>query len=233
MVELAKNARKRNTTTHEILEQAITKKMTLIHNGSIQYDTMCADNQFIKEFYHLVFSSITFPPDDVLDQSIPTNEDITTGFMLFSAVLYCPEPVLKLYQFLHNLLSYHSPRTIIQAVVNTIESNDVKDLENRENINQLYLALDQIFNFQYGKILLALSAPSELRSMQSQGWPYFTHFSKEMDECLNDSSWQGVTDLINSVGEQPNHHLSGIDQLGKYAQIISRSLSFHGDLVSI
>ena len=93
----------------------------------------------------------------------PTNnEDIMIGLEVYSALVYCPpEKEMKLFQFLNKLISTQSPRSIIQATVNTIQNNDIEDPTTRNVVNQFYLALDSIFHFQLGKILLALSSPSD------------------------------------------------------------------------
>ena len=126
-------------------------------------------------------------------------EDIKTGFMIFSALVYCSESVV-LSQFLHSLLSTQSPRTIIQATVNTIEFNVLHENRNRMKMNRFYVALDHIFHFQLGKILLATASPSELQAMIAKDWPYFTHYSQEIDECLNGASCQGIMNLVQNLG---------------------------------
>ena len=122
------------------------------------------------------------------------DEDVLTGFSMFSAIMYCPESTLKLYQFLHGLLSTQSPRTIIQATVNTIQSDEIK--ENRIHLNQFYLALDKVFHFELGKILLATASSSELESMIAADWPYFSHNPQEVKQCLRGSGCS----LIQSLG---------------------------------
>ena len=98
--------------------------------------------------------------------------------MLFSAIVYCSEPV-ALAQFLHSLLSTQSPRTIIRATVNTIQSGDIKNRESRKLINQFYLGLDSKFDFHLGKILLATASPSQIKTMIAKEQPFFTNFSQE------------------------------------------------------
>ena len=133
-------------------------------------------------------------------------EDVETGFMLFSVIIFCSEPV-ALSQFLHNLLTTQSPRTIIQATVNTIQSDDTKEVMNRKRINMFYLALDNIFYFQFGKILMATVSSSELQTMLAKDWPYFSHYSQEIDQCLNNTSCQGVSDLVKSLGKYYSNYL--------------------------
>ena len=120
--------------------------------------------------------------------------------MLFSVVVYCSEPV-ALSQFLNSLLSTQSLRTIIKATVNTIQSENIKESLSKEQMNQFYLALDKIFDFQLGKILLAISSPPEIEAMMAKDWPFFTHFSQEIDQCLEEGSCRGVQDIVNTLGK--------------------------------
>ena len=118
---------------------------------------------------------------------------------MFSATIVCSEPV-ALSQFLHNLLTTQSPRTIIQATVNTIQSEDIKEIITRKLMNDFYLALDNIFQFQLGKIHLATALSSQLQNMMAKDWPYFIHYSHHIDQCLNNNSCQGLNDTIKSLG---------------------------------
>ena len=120
--------------------------------------------------------------------------------MLFSAIIFCSEPV-ALSQFLHNLLTTQSPRTIIQATVNTIQSEDIKEILTKKLLNNFYLDLDKIFQFHLGKIHLATASSSQLQNMMSKDWPYFTHYSHHIDQCFNNNSCQGIRDIIKSLGK--------------------------------
>ena len=160
-------------------------KAELILSGSFEYEEMCLNGQVKTEYYDTLFAWINLGlPLDVNETTL-TDEDIETGFMIFSAVIYCSESV-QLSKFLHNLVSTQSPRTIIQATVNTIQSDNIREIESRQLLNEFYQALDQVFDLQYGKILMALSSTSQLQDMMSKSWPYFHNFScQEMDQCLS------------------------------------------------
>ena len=93
-----------------------------------------------------------------------------------------------------------NPRTIIQATVNTIQEGNINETVNRNLTNQFYLALDKIFHFQLGKILLATSTLEELKSLMTKDWPFFTHYSQEVEQCIREASCKGVRDLVNTLG---------------------------------
>ena len=121
--------------------------------------------------------------------------------MIFSATVYCTETV-PLYKFLYILISSQSPRTVIRALVNTIQADNIRERNNRKLLNQFFLALDKIFHFQIGKILLATSSLSQLQSMMAMDWPYFNHYSKEIDLCLNGSSCLEIMNLVQTLGKE-------------------------------
>ena len=66
---------------------------------------------------------------------------------------------------------------------------------------------DNIFNFQLGKILLATASGPQLEAMMAKDWPYFNHYSEEIDQCLSGASCQGVTEHLISLGSLYNYHL--------------------------
>ena len=203
MVEIAAQARKENVTQDEIVSQTIQKKAKLIENGTLN-KTICQGGQVKNESRSWLFNEIMVDSENQTEsntQVTPTDEDIETGFMVFSAVVYCSESV-ALAQFLHNLLSTKSPRTIIQATVNTIQSDHIMEYRNRRFVNSFYLALDNVFKFKLGQILLATASPSELQGMVDKEWPYFAKFSKELEMCLDGSNCQGVREQIKSLGNE-------------------------------
>ena len=131
--------------------------------------------------------------------------DIKTGFSVFSALIYCPKSAkqtFQLYQFLKNLAAKESPRTIVQAVVNTIQSETIHEVDDRKRINEFYSAMDKHFDFQYGRILLALSTKPQLEDMLEKEWPLFDNFKTELEGCLNGTICRSIDDHINSLGIQ-------------------------------
>ena len=201
MVDIAAKARKENITQDEIVSQTIQKKAKLIEYGTLN-QTMCKGGQVRREKRSWLFDKMMVDLENKSENQnkvIPTNEDIETGYMILSAVVYCSESV-TLAQFLHNLLSTQSPRTIIQATVNTIQSDDIKEYRNRRLVNSFYLALDNVFKFKLGQILLATASPSVLQGMVDKDWPYFAKFSQELEKCLNGTNCKGVMEQIQSLG---------------------------------
>ena len=175
------------------------EKEKFITNGFLQYNSMCSGGQLKKGFYPKVFDLLGDQIEGYKPVKTFTEEDIETGFMLFSAIIFCSEPV-ALTQFLHILLSTQSPRTIIHAAVNTIQSEDIKEILTRNLMNNFYLDLDKIFQFHLGKIHMATASSSQLQSMIAKDWPYFTQHSHHIDQCLNNESCEGVYNITRSLG---------------------------------
>ena len=85
--------------------------------------------------YSRVFDQLSLTKHDYKTQNNVTDEDITTGFMIYSAIIYCSESA-PLSQYLHNLLTNERPRTIIQSTVNTIQSDDIDERIIRKLLNE-------------------------------------------------------------------------------------------------
>ena len=198
MVEMASLARTQNMTREEILKEIIKMKTNETLKQSFEFSKVFSHGQIKPENYTHLFESINLGLSP--DRINLTEEDIQTGFMMFSAVIFCAESV-PLSQFLQRLVSTESSRTIIQATVNTIQATDIKEHASRRGLNKFYQALDKIFHFQLGKILLATSPPTGLESMLAKDWPYFRHYSQQIDQCLGETSCHGVKDLLQSIGE--------------------------------
>ena len=198
MVQMAKVARTQNISRKDIIQKTIEEKARFIQDGVLQFSSMCSGGQIRPANYSVLEQMNLGLKNTTVDDF--TDGDIQTGLMMFTTMVYCSEPV-ALSQFLHSLLSTQSPRTIIRAIVNTIQSNDLKAFKNRMGMNQFYLALDKIFHFQFGKILQATASPSELQVMISNDRPYFSHYSQEIHQCLNNNSCQGIRNLTTTLGK--------------------------------
>ena len=196
MVQLASKARLSNMSA--VMKEVIQTKKELITNGLLNYTSICSGGQVEQEFQSRIFGNVNLGLNMHESDIITEEEDLKTGFMIYSALISCSESV-ALYHFLHSLLSTQSPRTIIQATVNTIESDNLRDRISKHRINQMYMLLDTIFNLHYGKILLATSSPSQLEAMLAKDRPYFSNYSQEIEQCLGGVSCQGVNDLMQQI----------------------------------
>ena len=202
MVRLVAKARVDNITTATILNTAFELKATMVLNRNlINTTTMCLNGQILKEYYAQIFDGINIGLNNDTKDIILTKADVNTGVMIFSIMTHCPTTAMQMTQFLHSLLSTQSARTVIQSTVNTIQLSSIKETLIKKGLNAFYLALDKIFHFQLVKILLATTSLSQLQTMMSKEWPYFTNYSQEIDQCLGGTSCQGVMDIVKTLGE--------------------------------
>ena len=172
----------------------------MIKSKLFQFRTMCTGSQLQKVHYRAVFDQLNLGLKRELLPAI-SNEDIKTGFMVFSAMVYCLPPMFTIYNFLQRLLTSETPRTIMQATVNTIEIDIIKEQDNKLRFNKFYTILDKVFNFQLDKIILATASSSQLDKMLAKDLPYFTKYFEEIDQCITGKTCQGVSELLQSLGK--------------------------------
>ena len=130
-----------------------------------------------------------------------TAEDHVTGFKIYSILAFCNPETLKLGKVLYKMVSNENLRTIIKAVVNTIDLEKVKEAGNRNLLFGFYQYLEKTFNLQLGKILLSVSSPSELKTMLMKKLPYIAQFSNEIEECFTREDCKSLRELVNSLGK--------------------------------
>ena len=200
LVDLASIARVQNMTREQIFSNGIQKKASLSNMISLLYRNMCIGGQLLKVHYAPVFNQFDL---DLKEGSPPEiiEEYVITGFMLFSAMVYCPAPLFDIYNFLQHLLTYEKPRTVIQATVNTIEDQVIKGSEKRKRIFEFYTASDKAFDLQIGKILLATASSSQLEDMLAMELPYFTQYFIYVNLCFNGTGCQGILDHVQTLGK--------------------------------
>ena len=111
-------------------------------------------------------------------------KDLENGFMMFSAYVHCPEELIKLDRFFKNVVENETVRTIIEATVSTIRSEEVKEKSNRKKLFNFFLALDDKLHLKYGSMLLATAPMSEIETILQHDWPFFTNLTHDMKMCL-------------------------------------------------
>ena len=67
---------------------------------------------------------------------------------------------------------------------------------NKERTDEFYLALDRIFDLQFGKLLLRILSKAELESLILNGMPYFYNYQSEIDCCLNGVTCKELLKII-------------------------------------
>ena len=138
---------------------------------------------------------------DVFD-SDTTDDDLETGFELFSWLIFCPEEIQLLYQFHAELLATENVQTILQTTVNNMKSGKINEKSNVEIIKKFFSELDNIVSTDLGKIVLALSSKLDFLQILKDKKPYTNAFDdKAIYDCINNSSCQILSDMIQDLGK--------------------------------
>ena len=67
-------------------------------------------------------------------------------------------------------------------------------------LGKFYEALNEIMDLRFGKVLLALSSPTQLEVMLAQDLPYIKPYSLEIKQCLKQSNCEQMIELIETIG---------------------------------
>ena len=171
----------------------------------MNFDEWCFNGQikdkYQDEMIEEVFDELGYDDTEREERDTEKNDrsDLKTGFIMFSAIVFYPSTVLdiQLYNFLDDLISNESPRTLIYGIVNTLGSKDL-DRKTSTNLNDFFNDLDSMISFEFGKILLALSSPAEIESMLQKGLPYMTKYKGDIEMSLNGTDISDVHDIVKS-----------------------------------
>ena len=125
-----------------------------------------------------------------------------TGYKLYHAIVYCPiEMDMKLYKFVHHLLSSESKRTLIQSYTNLFHSGVLKGTTSITLAKAFYMDLAATLNLQYGNILLATSTKSQLQAVRDIDGPFFTNNTDMVKTCIWDSKCDRLQEIIRDLGK--------------------------------
>ena len=130
-----------------------------------------------------------------------TVKDITTGFELYSAIVYCPGIDLKLFSFVAHLLFNESKRTLIQSYANLFRSGVLKGKTSNTLAKAFYMELASTLNLQYGNILLATSTKSQLQTVRDNDVPFFTNNTDLVKTCISDSKCDRLQEIMGNLGK--------------------------------
>ena len=178
MVELARQARVGNITREMVMERVFTDF------------SQCKDGQLNQAGRDMVFNEVFEALNDGTVGNV-SDDDVKTGFMVYSSVVYCD----KLEMFLFNLITNETPKGIIKTIINTIESGNLKNFVTEAMVSEFYFVLKQMFHLKYEGILLAIPSAGHL------DLPYLLPYREEMDRCGNGTSCHNITQAINSLGK--------------------------------
>ena len=199
MVNFARKSDKTDRTRKQMIDEVNMEKARLLSSRVLKFETMCFGGLVKPEYYRQIFEAFDIETEDEQHLSA-TAEEIRRGSELFGMMVLCPEESIQLYQFFTTLVSQETPRTLLLALVNTLQSNKISLKQNRQSLNNFYLALNNMMDLQLGKILSTILSPAEVTSMKNHNLPYFDGISDKDNICLNEGS--------NTVGKWKTQEVS-------------------------
>ena len=200
MVVMAMEARKANiSTTDIILKTVLQKEKILEENRSCHCERISDSRQ--SYLFDMIDLSLNKTNDDTSEDVI-TEDDIEAGLKMYYITMFCNKEALELRRFLEMVVSTQSPRALLLAIVNTLQSENIS-WRNKVFLGNIYRAVEKMFDLQLGKILIALSTPSQLISVMDHDLPYLSTYEKLIKRCLNHEKCQEVRTLIGSLGKNP------------------------------
>ena len=114
----------------------------------------------------------------------------------------------------------------MQATINNLRPGVVQHKANQETVKKIYQILDEEFDLQLGKIVIALSSREELKSMMMRDDPpYLAKYWEEILECF-DSNCTRIQTIFNDFGKLSIYHyfLGGPTKLSFTSNVIVVSL---------
>ena len=212
MVNLAREAKRMNMTKATLRSKVINGKAERIEKG--EYPTKDGKGEYPTKQCHqqrvvtLNRRTWDFGDDlgiktemDVFDSNT-TDEDLETGFELFSWLIFCPEELQLLHQFHMELLATKNVQTILQTTVNNMKSGKIKEKSNVEILKKFFSELDTIVSTDLGKIVLALSSKKDIEAVLEDNMPYTQMFEDHsIRDCMRYNSCQILSDVIQDLGE--------------------------------
>ena len=125
-------------------------------------------------------------------------EDIEIGFAIYMIAVHCPKETTKLAQFLLQLAREESLPTILLALINTLQSDDLT-LSHRILLGRIYNVLEDLFGLHLGKVLLATSSPVQLAAFQKQYLPFLNYSDEHVQQCLSGHSCNNIFGSIQGI----------------------------------
>ena len=181
-----------------LIKQIISEKSVIVESKNF-VTSMGDGEQVHEEYFNLLLDKLESKQIISKSPNPFITEDIVTGLKLFSIMIYCSESV-KLYKFLHEIFTTQSPRTLFKTIINTIQSDNIKESRNLASLEKIYEEIDNLFHLQLGKILLAISSPKQIHTMINNVFPPIYKYIEMIKMCLNYSNCEDVNKLIKELG---------------------------------
>ena len=180
--------------------QNVSDRDVARHIFNASFDLIDHNNCLMGQAKHEMTKTMTVHSEKEVESYLD-QDDLELGFMMFSVVLHCPEELIKLYKFFDGLVTNDDSTTIIQSTVSTLNSGAILDKDNFDKSAKFYNHLENIFQLQYGKILLSTASKSQIQSILDKRLPFFSKLTQEVESCVNGTNCDAVQEAIQSLGD--------------------------------
>ena len=66
----------------------------------------------------------------------------------------------------------------------------------RTSFRSFYLVIERELGIEFGRFILALASPAELKALLDQDWPYIESYRASVDACLKKEDCKEISDAI-------------------------------------
>ena len=160
------------------------------------YESKCTFKQRDKVMWETLNLLNQYKSDGVLKK-----EDAVLSLQLYAAITFCSDTSKNMFKFFKGMLKNSNKKETIQATVNTIRSGEEMENLSRKQLHHFYSTLEEAFDLQYGKILLATLDREELNQMMDLELPFIKQYKEEVKLCLEDVSCLQLQDIIHTLGK--------------------------------
>ena len=150
--------------------------------------------------------SLTHPAvqiGEAASQSSVTVEDIENGILINAAIGFCSKTSRDLFKLFGSLVRNSSPKELIQTLMNTVLQSKIWERSSKRELHAFYLDLDNFFDLQHGKVLLAISGADDVKSLiDLENLPFFENHKEVVEACLGGENCQELESILKSLGNR-------------------------------
>ena len=89
--------------------------------------------------------------------------------------------------------------TLLLALINTIQGDTIMEEVVRTSFRSFYLVIERELGIEFGRFILALASPAELKALLDQDWPYIESYRASVDACLKKEDCKEISDAIGKL----------------------------------
>ena len=89
--------------------------------------------------------------------------------------------------------------TLLLSLINTIQGDTITEGLVWTSFRSFYLVLEKELGLEFGRIILAMASPAELKAVIDRDWPYIDSYRDSVDACLQREDCAGISDAIGKL----------------------------------